>query len=90
MDLDVDEPAAVRRGQGRPALAPGRLAVLPLAGRQDAPLAAVGRQVDDLEPTVGIGRVEEAPVGHRPGTGERPHRNGILARAAARNQRRAD
>ena len=55
VDLDVDEPGAVRRWQRGVADAAARLAVLALAGGQDDPVVAVGGPPDDLEPAVGVG-----------------------------------
>src|SRR6185503_13137256 len=66
VDVDVDEPRSVRRGERRVAVATARLAVLALAVRQDGLRPAVGAEAHDLEPAVGIGQVEEAAAGHRP------------------------
>ena len=74
MDVDVDEPRSVRRGQRREPAAAAELAVLLLAGRQDRPLAAVGREADDLEPAVGVGHVEQAAV-RRAAAGPPPTRS---------------
>ena len=60
----VNEPAAVRRRQGRPAEAAVVVAVIDRAGREGRPIAAVERHADDLEPAVAVGRDEEpAAVG---------------------------
>ncbi len=67
MNVDVDEAATVGRRQRGVARATGRLAVLALAGRQDAALASVGGQPDGLEPAARVGTVEPSAVGHRPG-----------------------
>ena len=68
MDLDVDEPAAVGRGQWRGAGATAGLAVLAFARGQDDPIVAVGGQPDDLEPAVGIGHEQQRSVGKPVGT----------------------
>ena len=67
MDLDVDEPAAVRRGQRGGADAAAGFAVFALALGQHDPIVAIGGQPDDLEPAVGIGHEEERPVGQPAG-----------------------
>ena len=63
MDLDVGEPAAVRRRiRHEPEVGTwhqGRVPVLPLAGSQHDLVAAVRGQADDLEPAVSIGHVQE-------------------------------
>jgi hypothetical protein len=67
MDLDVDEPTAVRRGKrGRTGTAAG-LAMLAFALGQDDPIVAVGGQPDDLEPAVGIRGEQEGAVGQPAG-----------------------
>ena len=67
VDLDVDEPAAIRRGSGADAGAAAGLAVLALALGQDDPIVAVGGQPDDLEPAVGVGDEQERTVGQPAG-----------------------
>ena len=66
MDLDVDEPAAVRRGQWRGSGAEEDaavgLAVLALTVGQHDTVVPVGRQPDDLEPAIRVGHEEERPV----------------------------
>ena len=65
LDLDVDEPRAVRRRRAaRSRTAAGRLAVLARAGRERRPVAASRRiDPDDLEPAVGVGHEEQVAVG---------------------------
>ena len=81
MDLDIDEPAAVRRRERAGAGATAWLAVLALALGQDDPIVAIGGQPDDLEPAVGIGHEEERPVGQ-------PARRDIDAPLAGHHARR--
>ena len=83
VDLDVDEPAAVRRRQGNVAGAAARLAVLALPGGQDDPIVPVGGQPDDLEPAVCIRHEQERAIGHPLGAdvaaalaGDDPRRTG--------------
>ena len=68
VDLDVDEAAAVGRGQRRGADPTAWLAVLALAGGQHDPVVAVGGQADDLEPAVGIRHEQQRSVGKPAGT----------------------
>ena len=65
----MDEARAVRRRERRVAVAAARLAMLALAARQDGLRPAVRAEAHDLEPTVGIGQVEESAAGHRPRPG---------------------
>ena len=64
MDLDVDEPAAVRRRQRNVTRAATRFAVLALPGGQDDPIVPVGGQPDDLEPAVRVRHEQERAIGH--------------------------
>ena len=62
MDLDIDEAAAVGRGERGIPDAAARLPMLALPGRQDDPIVPVGGQADDLEPAVGIRGEEERSI----------------------------
>ena len=86
VDLDVDEPAAVRRRQRRGPDAAAGLAVLALAGGQHDPVVAVGGQPDDLEPAVGVGHVTGAI--RRAASGHRHRRSARRRRPASRRSRR--
>ena len=68
VDLDVDEPAAVRRRQRNMTGAAARLAVLALPGGQDDPIVPVGGQPDDLEPAVRVRHEQQRAIGHPLGT----------------------
>ena len=64
MDLDVDEPAAVRRRQRNVTGAAAGFAVLALPGGQDDPIVPIGGQPDDLEPAVRVRHEQERAIGH--------------------------
>ena len=63
VDLDVDEPAAVRRRQRSVTGAAAGFAVLALPGGQDDPIVPVGGQPDDLEPAVRVRHEQQRAIG---------------------------
>ena len=60
---NVAEPAAIGRRQCHRAEPAGWLAMLLGARREDRPLAQIGAEADHLEPAVGVGEQQQAPVG---------------------------
>ena len=75
VDLDVDDAAAIRRRQRGVPVAPRRLAVLALAVGEDDAVTAIRGAAHDLEPPVGVGHVDQRPVGQ-------PLRAGVVAALA--------
>ncbi len=75
MDLDVDDAAAVGRGQRDVPVAPRWFAMLALAVGEDDAVAAVRGAAHELEPPVGVRHVDQRPVGQ-------PLRAGVVAALA--------